>query len=292
MSEENNYPTIKNLRFWYTPVVAMILSFLFITVGQLLGLVLVHFISFPDADFTETFNMYFSFIGIWIIALLFLFFRKKNRYILNQLTTKPKGNTIIKLLLFLLVGIGLNGICILVARINKDIHVYFDRFEIVYCLLMLLAVFVQSGAEEFLCRGYVYQKLRETYRNPWAAIILNSLFFSLGHIFNPGITILAILNLILSGLMFSLIVYYFDSFWGAMAAHTGWNYCQSIIFGLPNSGAVVPYSFFKLDTASAKSSFVYNVEFGVEGTIFACIVLVVACAVIYFLGKKKTEVSL
>ena len=95
-----------------------------------------------------------------------------------------------------------------------------------------------------------------------------------------------ILNVFLAGLLFSLIVYYTGSIAFAFAGHAGWNFCQSIIFGLPNSGAVFPYSFFKLDSSNARDSVFYNCGFGIEGTVFAVIMLCVACAVIIILGKK------
>ena len=72
----------------------------------------------------------------------------------------------------------------------------------------------------------------------------------------------------------------------AFAGHTGWNFCQSIIFGLPNSGSVFPYSIMKLEASNARDSFFYNCSFGVEGTVFSVIVLVLACVVLFALGQK------
>ena len=57
----------------------------------------------------------------------------------------------------------------------------------------------------------------------------------------------------------SLMVYYMDSLWCAFAVHTAWNFTQNILFGLPNSGINVPYSVFKLNAATARDSFAYNI---------------------------------
>ena len=89
--------------------------------------------------------------------------------------------------------------------------------------------------------------------------------------------------------LFSLFVYYFDSLWCAYGIHTGWNFTQSILLGLPNSGLVVPYSNFELDTAAAANSFAYNVAFGIEGTILSTVVLAVACLIVYLLGEKRNQ---
>ena len=288
MSEEK-YPTTKDAKFWYTLPLICVITFLLIFAGQLLGDIIKNIVHLPDDPATTTFAMYAYFIGIWIVFFIVVLARKRNRFILERLGTKPAGNTIAWFLLFLIVGIGLNGLCFLAARLNKDVAVVFDRFEILPVLAILFAVLIQSGAEEIMCRGYFYEKIRETYKSPWVAIISNAVFFAMLHCLNPGVTLLSILNLILTGFLFSFIVYYFDSLWGAMALHTGWNYCQSIILGLPNSGIVVPYSIFKLDTASARNSFAYNVDFGIEGTIVACVVLAIACVVLYVLGRKRQQ---
>ena len=68
-----------------------------------------------------------------------------------------------------------------------------------------------------------------------------------------------------------------------MGIHTGWNFTQNLLFGLPNSGLVSEASVFGLDAASARNSFVYNVDFGVEGAmpaVLADILLGVICLIL------------
>ena len=76
-----------------------------------------------------------------------------------------------------------------------------------------------------------------------------------------------------------------------MAAHGAWNFTQNIIFGLPNSGITVPFSVFKLDASTARNSFAYNVGFGIEGTLVADIVLILACVIMYLWGRNKKKVE-
>lgn len=101
---------------------------------------------------------------------------------------------------------------------------------------------------------------------------------------NSGVTALSVLNIFLVGLLFSMCVYYFDSFWMVAAIHTSWNFTQNILLGLPNSGNVVPFSIFKLEGAA--DSLAYNVGFGIEGTALACVVLVAACVCAYVVGQR------
>lgn len=231
------------------------------------------------------FFSYFIFIGIWAVALLWIGLTKKNRPILRALWTEPKGNNVRGLLIGFGLGFLLNGICILAAWLHGDIKLYFDSFRPGWLLLIFGAVFIQSSAEELLCRGFLYQRLLRTYSVP-VAIIGNSALFALLHLGNEGVTVLSLINIFVVAILFSFMVFYMDSIWCAMAMHTAWNFCQNIVFGLPNSGIVSRFSILKLDAATAVDSFAYNVGFGVEGTLLADLVLIAACAALYFWGKK------
>ena len=147
-------------------------------------------------------------------------------------------------------------------------------------------MWIQSAAEELICRVFLYQKLLKSYQKPAVAIIGNAFLFALLHMMNPGVTILSLLNIFLVGILFSLVVYYFESVWCAFAIHTLWNFTQNILFGLPNSGLVSLYSVFRLDASTARDSFAYNVAFGVEGTVFTDLVMIAAVVLVIFLGRK------
>lgn len=237
-------------------------------------------------DTVVTGQMYAVFIGIWIVALLW-FLIPGNRPMYKAISTKVKGNNALMLLLGTVLGFVLNGLCILAAYLHQDIKLYFDSFRPISFIVIFLLVFIQSSAEELLCRGFLYQRLLRRYRKPAIAIIGNAVLFGALHLGNNGVTVLAILNIVLFGILASLIVYYMDSIWCAMAVHAAWNFTQNILFGLPNSGNVVPYSVLKLDASTAMDSFAYNVGFGVEGTIMAVVILVVACAAVWYWGEKN-----
>ena len=263
-----------------------ILAYLLIFIGQLLGEFVLLASGAYKTDFGATAGLYFLFGGIWVVLFLNALI-KKNRPLFKAYGIGCKGNNALNLLIGYLIGIGMNGLAILLAWMHGDIKMYFDRFELIPFLILFAAVFVQSAAEELVCRGFIYQRVLRTYRNKyWLAVIINSVFFGLIHLGNDGVTVMAIVDLIVTGLLFSAMVYYFDSLWMAMAVHAGWNFTQSILAGLPNSGNVVPYSVFKLDAATARDSFFYNVAFGVEGTIPAIAIQLVVLAAIVAIGIK------
>lgn len=237
-----------------------------------------------------TFIMYILFIDIWIGVLFVLFVFKSNHYIIDKITTKTKGNNMANLFWGLFIGFVLNGLCALIAMINGDFTLRFSQFEIFRAFGLFFAVFVQSSAEELLCRGFMYQRLLKSTNSPAFAIIFNSLFFAALHLFNNGMSILPFYCILIFGVLASMLVYYFDSLWMVMGLHAMWNFTQSILLGLPNSGNNVPYSIFKIGS-SVKGSFAYNPIFGLEGTILSC-VLMTACCVALYLWKSKKKVEI
>lgn len=237
-----------------------------------------------------TFIMYILFIDIWIGVLFVLFVFKSNHYIIDKITTKTKGNNMANLFWGLFIGFVLNGLCALIAMINGDFTLRFGQFEIFRAFGLFFAVFVQSSAEELLCRGFMYQRLLKSTNSPAFAIIFNSLFFAALHLFNNGMSILPFYCILIFGVLASMLVYYFDSLWMVMGLHAMWNFTQSILLGLPNSGNNVPYSIFKIGS-SVKGSFAYNPIFGLEGTILSC-VLMTACCVALYLWKSKKKVEI
>lgn len=279
------------LPLWY------IVTILLTGLGQLAGAAVVNLVSMalPDETYMsaawQTGGMYLSNIGLWLVFILAICLIKPNCSMLRLVGAAARGNNAHFLLIGFALGFGLNGLCALIAMLNGDIYLYFDSFEPLSFVLIFLAVFIQSSAEELVCRCYLYEKLRRSYVHPEIAIFGNALLFALLHLMNDGVTVLSVLNIFLVGVLFSLLVYYYDSLWCAFALHTAWNFTQNILLGLPNSGIVVPYSVFKLDAARATDSFAYNTGFGIEGTLTADLVLLCACIATYLLGRKhrRTE---
>lgn len=274
-----------------------IITFYLILAGQLLGM---KFMSYgfvknifnsitKDDNVTLFISDYASFIGIWFLILIVVAIFKRNRPMFKAITYNHNGNNLKGLLIGLLLGFVTNGFCVLVSVLTNKIHLSFNGIDPLLIIMFFVAVFIQSSGEELTSRMYMYQKLRRRYKNPKVAIIMNMFLFMLLHTLNPGFSALAAVQLCLVAIIFSLIVYYYDSLWAAMAFHAMWNYTQNIIFGLPNSGIVSAYSIFKLEAASATNGLFYNVNFGVEGSIGSSLVLLVVLGVILYLNWGKKE---
>ena len=229
--------------------------------------------------------MYLVFLGTWAVGLLWMLPRF-NRPVLLTLGTATRGNTADKLLLGIALGFAMNGVCVLVAVLTGRLGLSYLGLNLTGAALLFVSVFIQSAAEEFVCRCYLYQRILRSGSRPMVAILACSLFFSALHLGNPGITVLALVNIFLVGVFFGLLVYRLNSPWAAMGAHAGWNFTQNILFGLPNSGSTIPFSIFGID-GSPLGGFTYDPVFGVEGTAMASLVLVVGIAALLAYGRRK-----
>lgn len=278
-------------KFWNSFICFYIIAYALLLGGQSIGIPFYLGFLFlglfkPDyAPFASCCSMYSVFIGIWALTMVWYFCLKENRPLVNTITPKMKGNNILGLISGLVIGGGLNALCIFAAYRHNDIELTYNKPNILYLVIIFILVFIQSSAEELICRSYLFYRLQKRYNKPFLSVFLSSAFFALIHLTNSGVSWLAILNILFSGIMFALMVYYFDSMWAAFAAHAGWNYTQNIIFGLPNSGNPSDYSIFVLNNETAKDSFFYNVEFGVEETFFATILLAAFCLLMFLLRK-------
>lgn len=241
-------------------------------------------------SFKFTFNIYVNFWGIWIAFILFcIIFREKNKVILDSVKYNRMCNNFKMLLLGFLIGFVLNGFCAAVAILHGDIKLTFYKFEIVNLILLFIAVFIQSSSEELIFRGFIYQRLKNRYKNIGFAIIVNSIFFAVLHLGNNGMSVTGFIDILLSGVFFSLMFCAFDSIWLVMVCHTTWNFTQNILLGLPNSGTLSKYSLFMMDKNSATSSFAFDKNFGLEGAALSTTLMFIGCVIMYIYCKKNNK---
>ena len=226
-----------------------------------------------------------------VVSVLFFLFVclvvKKNNFMIGIVKPTRQKRSMSKLGIGILLGFLTNFFCILCALLHGDIMLYYD-FSVTEIPLMIFAficVFFQSTSEELWCRTFMYERINIHYPL-WVAIVVNSIVFGALHGFNPGITWLAMADLILCGLFYSLLRWYSGSIWTCMGIHTMWNFTQNFIFGLPNSGLVSEASIFHMGAANAVSNWCYSYEFGVEGAVPAILMEVLPIIVILVMAGK------
>lgn len=249
-------------------------------------------VSNQPAGLTFVLEYYTPLLASCIFFVILCLIVKKNRFMLDTFRPSREGKSLKMLGAGLLLGFLTNFFCILCALIHGDIKLYleFSVSQIPLMIFALVSVFFQSASEELWCRCYLYDRINVHYPL-WMAIVINGSIFGLMHLGNDGISALALADLIICGISYSLLRWYSGSIWTSFGIHTMWNFTQNFIFGLPNSGLVSEASVFHLDAATGISNWVYSYEFGVEGGVPAVFIDLLLVVVILLLAKRDGQLG-
>jgi membrane protease YdiL (CAAX protease family) len=159
-----------------------------------------------------------------------------------------------------------------------------------------LVIFLLVGLlEEYLTRGYVlftlsrglagiYSWLFKTRHSKafgfWTAAIVLSLLFGLGHGNNPGESPIGLLSAGLASLVFCLSLWRTGSLWWAIGFHASWDWAQSFLYGVADSGLMVQHHF--LATHPLGRPLMSGGSTGPEGSVFVLPVLALISLIIIF----------
>lgn len=191
-------------------------------------------------------------------------------------------------LLGCLLGTAMMGAVILLCVLTGALTLEKSEFSIPLILLFFVGYLIQGMSEEVLCRGYFMPSVARRY--PVAvAVAVNSLFFASLHLFNDGVTPLALVNITLFGVFASVYVLKSGNLWGACAIHSLWNFCQGNLFGIRVSGNPLTPSPFRSVFTEEKALW-NGGSFGVEGGLAVTLVLALSLAVVLLLpARRETE---
>lgn len=182
----------------------------------------------------------------------------------------------------LLLGFIIFSLAVLIAFLCGSVRFKFNNSANFFTILLFfLGYLIQGFNEEVLFRGYLLVSLsnRTSVRN---AILISSIFFSIFHGLNPGVTILGIINIALYGIFASLYILKYQNIWPVAAFHSIWNFLQGNFYGFSVSGMAANNSILNITTS--KYPIINGGSFGMEGGIAVTIVLILG---ILFLMKKK-----
>ena len=159
-----------------------------------------------------------------------------------------------------------------------------------------LLIFVLVGLlEEYLTRGYVlftlsrglagtYSRLFKTRHSKafgfWTSAVVLSVLFGFGHGNNPGESPIGLLSAGLAGLVFCLSLWRTGSLWWAIGFHTAWDWAQSFLYGVADSGLIVQHHL--LATHPLGKPLLSGGSTGPEGSVFVLPVLALVSVIIIF----------
>jgi membrane protease YdiL (CAAX protease family) len=93
--------------------------------------------------------------------------------------------------------------------------------------------------EEFHYRGYGLYTLTQGI-GFWPAAILTSAIFGYSHLGNSGENWLGVFNAGAGGLLFCLLLRRSGNLWMPIGFHASWDWTQTYLYGIPDSGHVLP----------------------------------------------------
>lgn len=157
--------------------------------------------------------------------------------------------------------------------------------------LFFIAFLIQGMSEELLCRSYLMVSLSRG-MPLWACAVTNALLFSLLHAGNPGVTLIAFINIFLFGLFASVLTLRRGNIWMVGALHSMWNFAQGNFFGIPVSGIKgSPSPLVSVSGTGTWAELINGGAFGLEAGLAVTVVLTAACVVALFLPTKKSEIA-
>jgi len=106
-----------------------------------------------------------------------------------------------------------------------------------YGLRWGIAFLLTALFEESLLRGYLQSTLARGVGFWWAAVLL-SLAFGATHLPNHGESPIGIFSVVGAGLLFCLSLWLTKSLYWAVGLHAAWDWSQSYLYGVPDSGQV------------------------------------------------------
>ena len=174
-----------------------------------------------------------------IVGATCLFRRLLDRRSFKSLGLETTPGWVEELVWGLLLGFGVMGGIFLAEWLTgwASVTVSAASFPTVAATLMGYSVVYVcvALAEELIFRGYLFQTLRE-WPGTFAATVITSLFFGLGHACNPNVNALALLFLVTAGFVFAYAYLATGRLWLPIALHFSWNFFQGAVFGFPVSG--------------------------------------------------------
>jgi len=146
-----------------------------------------------------------------------------------------------------------------------------------------VALLLNAGSQEILCRGYLFQTIRKNIGLK-TAVITTSLIFLLMHAGALQAGIIPSLNVFGAGIIFAIAYYKTGQLWLPITLHFVWNFMYSSILYKPISG----YQGLELFQTNG-SNLLAGGENGVEATIITTFTIIIVILIEQFFMKSRVE---
>jgi uncharacterized protein len=182
-----------------------------------------------------------------------------------------------------------SGLLIFERRLifGSEVFQYGALWLVGFCLV---GVFEESITRGFLLytltRGFsgLYLRAFKTRHSAglgfWTSAVILSVIFFLGHTKNPGESPVGLLSVFVAGMFLCFSIWRSGSIWWAIGMHATWDWGQSFLFGVADSGIMMQHHL--LATHPHGQSVLSGGTTGPEGSILVLAVLALGCVGIIF----------
>lgn len=219
----------------------------------------------------------------------FIYCRKIERRSFASMGFRKKG-WLLRYLIGYAIGTVMLLLCALILWFIGDLDFAFaEKIPLFYLLAFFVGFVIQGMSEEVLVRGYFMVSLTNRCHTA-IAVGISSIVFALLHLANPGISLLAMLNLTLFGVFMAVYILRTDDIIGACAIHSAWNFAQGNLVGIRVSGTAQLPTVAVMNPLGEQDLF-HGGDFGLEGGLIVTFMLLAVIALTLFLPRKtqKTE---
>jgi uncharacterized protein len=174
-----------------------------------------------------------------------------------------------------------------------DRRLLFGSDVLLYGAIWFVGFLLVGFFEEYFLRGYLqytltrglaglYRALFKTERGEalgfWTAAVLLSTVFGLGHSSNPGESPIGVACAGAAGFLFCFALWRTGSLWWAIGFHAAWDWSQSFLYGVADSGLMVQHHL--LATHPVGKPILSGGTTGPEGSAWVILVMLIAVLII------------
>lgn len=182
-----------------------------------------------------------------------------------------------------------------------DKRLLFGRDVLRYGAIWLAGFLIVALLEEYLVRGYVQYTLargltaiyRLAFKTAhsealgfWTAALIFAFIFGFGHGHNPGESPIGLLSAGSIALVFCFTLWRTGSLWWAVGLHAAWDWSQSFLYGVADSGTFVKFRLFASHPVG--KPLLSGGTTGPEGSVYVLLIeLLIVLAIVATLPARK-----
>lgn len=235
-----------------------------------------------------------AFLPVWI--LLWVWLRFKERRAFASIGFRSPSHAPLQIARGAAIALGAMSLAVGVAVLTGNMEFlrapdggYVSWTAIGWVIFALVAFSIQGGAEELISRGYLLQSWMPR-AGILAAMIAQTIFFTLAHSLNTGMNLFSVLSLVLVSLLLGFWALSEGGLWGVIAFHATWNWAQNSLFGIPVSGIPSENSLLTVGETTDADPLISGGLFGLEAsltTVAMLAIMTAATAVFWARGRNN-----